>query len=132
VFADTERIQRLISLDEGHTAVPVVGVRTAGTGLTGDAEFGELANGAPLDEADLAALGPDDVVAILYTSGTTGRPKGALLTNRNIIVSSMNMTLDLARDFLLTGRDPGLAGDHGRSAPVPHRRDRVDSRGCDV
>ena len=119
VFADMERVQRLTSLDEDRTAVPVVGVRTAGTGFTGDAEFGELANGAPLDEADLAALGPDDVVAILYTSGTTGRPKGALLTNRNIIVSSMNMTLDLARDLLLAGRDPGLAGQPATMAVAP-------------
>lgn len=28
---------------------------------------------------------PDDVVNIQYTSGTTGRPKGVLLTNRNLV-----------------------------------------------
>jgi long-chain acyl-CoA synthetase len=38
----------------------------------------------PADEA-LAPASPDDVVLQLYTSGTTGFPKGALLTHRNLI-----------------------------------------------
>ena len=33
---------------------------------------------------DFAAAGPDDAVLQLYTSGTTGNPKGAVLTNRNL------------------------------------------------
>ena len=60
---------------------------------TGDeAAWSALLAGAPLPLADCA---PDDPAWLFYTSGTTGRPKGATLTHRNLVAQTMNYFCDV-------------------------------------
>ncbi|NLI13420.1 AMP-binding protein [Pelotomaculum propionicicum] len=42
-------------------------------------------------EAVMASLKPDDVINMMYTSGTTGFPKGVMLTHRNLILNGLGI-----------------------------------------
>jgi len=61
-----------------------------------------------LPDAALPAtpLDPEDDATIFYTSGTTGKPKGALGTHRNINSNIMSSASSAARSFLRRGEQP--------------------------
>ena len=65
----------------------VVFTRSAGAGL--DAVSTE--DDRPLDED----IGHDDLFMIQYTSGTSGRPKGVMLTHGNVIWNVVNLLVDI-------------------------------------
>ena len=52
---------------------------------------------APQFEQAIDASTPDDIAFLVYTSGTTGAPKGAMMANRNLIfqIGSVSQYLDL-------------------------------------
>ena len=67
---------------------------------SGHGSLGEAAAGAPADFADVPRR-QSDLAAILYTSGTTGRSKGAMMTHRNLASNAKT----LARVWRFSGRD---------------------------
>ena len=75
----------------------------------GSPDYARLALAAPASVAERAA---DDVAWLFYTSGTTGRPKGVMITHRNLIAMTLGYFADV------DGIDPGDSILH--AAPMSH------------
>jgi len=65
-----------------------------GAPARGDLSFEALLEGQP-ETPPAVAIAPDDLAWVFYTSGTTGRPKGAMLTQRNLLTMVQLFLLDI-------------------------------------
>src|SRR5262249_49496605 len=80
-----------------------------GEPVTGSEQFNTLLS--PTRRPPLGRVMEDATAVILYTSGTTGKPKGAMLTNLSIVTSTINYQVC----WELNDQDKGLM-----AVPVSH------------
>ncbi|WP_341713599.1 class I adenylate-forming enzyme family protein [Erythrobacter sp.] len=116
LVCDAERWDRIAPLRSEFPDLATVFVSRSHEAMEG-AERLEDIIGAPNDyaalpEAELpeVEIAPDDEATIFYTSGTTGQPKGALGTHRNLCTNILSSGWSVAVAALRRGEEP--------SAPV--------------
>jgi long-chain acyl-CoA synthetase len=90
LLIDGERLERIEPLLSGLGAAIVVARRDGGP--AGGVDFAE-AVAKPASDLPDVEVAPGDLATILYTSGTTGKPKGAVATQRNHVTNIMNTLL---------------------------------------
>jgi long-chain acyl-CoA synthetase len=102
IVEDAEQLAKIEQVRADCPALEQVLAMHPGLGVPSIAEIGSAAGDAVLQER-IAAAQPDDMATIVYTSGTTGPPKGCVLTHGNCL-STLEMyeqQLELSGDVVI-------------------------------
>ena len=107
LICDRERLERFTAIRDDFPELPVVAVRVDEVPDWATPWSGVLQADPAMPEV---TIDPDDDACIFYTSGTTGRPKGAQLTHRgcvNNLFSTMFSTLSQMSAAAAAGVEAG-------------------------
>jgi long-chain acyl-CoA synthetase len=120
IICDEERLERCFGDRNAAPGMRFVGVRCPS--LSADViPWSEISKGAA--ELPEAAIDTDSDACIFYTSGTTGRPKGAQLTHRGCVTNLMSVAFwELAQSAASTRHQTKLGNAPAASAGTPPRR----------
>jgi long-chain acyl-CoA synthetase len=103
VFADAERLQRLAEC--GLDGLQVLAVRTA-PAMPGARALDALTTAAGAVPMPRAEIAPEDLAIMMYTSGSTGHPKGVPSTHRQVLTALLSWEADRRIGELVAGITP--------------------------